>query len=150
MAGSFTVPMMALGGATMMLESQRHNKVKSQNLDHFTQRKNALERQHAADVRQQEEQLERVKSSHRARMAASGIAPDEGSSEAVLEGLEDATQQQITNREAEHDLAVSRLNNAAYVSADQSIAPTTNTRSNSSRDHLGGANSILSALQFWN
>ena len=52
MAGSFTMPMMALGGATMMLESQRHNKVKSQNLDHFTQRKNALERQHAADVRQ--------------------------------------------------------------------------------------------------
>ena len=126
MAGSFSMPMMALGSTTMMLDGQRQTKVKNQNLEYFNQRKNALEHQHAADVRQQEERLERVKASHRARMSASGVAPDEGSSEAVLDGLESATQKQINDRGAEHNLAISRLNNGAYASVDKSISPTTN------------------------
>lgn len=147
MAGSMTMAMMAVGaGASMMAEKQSQKKIAKQNRQYYDQQMSVLNRQRDAAVREQEERLKRTTATHRARMAASGISPDEGSSGALLDGLRSITQKNIDDREANYQGSVSKLEDKTSSATDKSIAPTTEA---SSKDHLGGANSILTALQGW-
>ena len=146
MAGSGTLAMAAVAGSSMVMEEKRQQNIQKQNRQYYEQQLQAKDREREVDVQGQEDRLKRLTASHRARMAAAGIAPDEGSSGALLEGLEETTQKQIDERNASYRDAVSSLNNQ---SSSQSIAPTTESRTQANNDRLSGTNSILMALQGW-
>ncbi|MEG3618970.1 hypothetical protein V5T82_10935 [Magnetovibrio sp. PR-2] len=139
-----TETMVAMSAISMMQQSQQQKKVQKKAQQQYEQRAqaqaNALKRQHDAEVRQEEDRLKRQTASHRARMAAGGVAPDDGSSGAVLEGLESTSRDQLNDRRAEYSSALSQLGYAR-----ESLAPTTTTKA----DHLNTVNSTLAALQSW-
>lgn len=92
---------LALTGASLLVPK---SKAKTQDPSYDYQQQAAeIERQKQADAQQRTDALEKVSSAQRAQFAAMGLNPSDGSSGAVLEGLQKKTTQDLNDRAAAYD-----------------------------------------------
>ena len=103
-----------------------------------------LEREKEREATIREEKLAEASATHRARFAASGIKSTDGSSEAVLQGLQDKTTRELEDINAEFDAELqSERDSFADIQAEQL------RKSKSQQDLLSGDSSYVNLIKNW-
>lgn len=142
---------LALTGATLF-KSQMDSKSKSTNdggaTQAYQQRMNELARQKAVDAKKRQDALRKASAAQRARFASQGIAPADGSSSAVLDGMRAKTTQELNDQAAAYAAKASSLENS-FAQTQASYLIPSKRRQTSSADDLLGDNGTLQQLKDW-
>lgn len=103
-----------------------------------------LEREKKREAEVREEKLAQASAAQRAMFAASGISPTDGSSEAVLQGLQDKTTRELEDINADFDAELqAERDSFADIQAEQL------QKSEASTDLLSGDGGYLNLIKNW-
>lgn len=94
---------LALSGAGLMQNVMARKQGSSSSSAEYANRMAEIDRQQAYEEKQRRDALAKATAAQRARFAATGINPTEGSSGAVIQGLETKTAEELQARAASFD-----------------------------------------------
>lgn len=146
MGGTTTL---ALGSAAL-LKSQMGAKGKTDNGDAaaYQMRVDELARQQSADAKERQDVLAKASAAQRAKFASGGVNPADGSSGAVLNGLQAKTTQELDNRAAAYGAKVASVQNSFSQNQASYLTPGKESGTTSA-DYLFGDNGSLQKLKDW-
>lgn len=94
---------LALTGASLFKSKKEADQRNAQAAADHQTRIAAIQRQQSQDAQARQDMLEKISAQHSARFSAQGIDPGDGSSGAVLKGLQDKTSQQLEEQANKYD-----------------------------------------------
>jgi len=143
-----TTPL-ALGSAAL-LTSQMGAKGKTDNggAAEYQMRVDELARQQAADAKARQDVLAKASATQRAKFASRGINPADGSSGAVLNGLEAKSAQELNDQTAAYGAKVASVQNSFSQNQARYLTPGKES-GKTSADYLFGDNGSLQKLKDW-
>ncbi|MBL4615468.1 MAG: hypothetical protein JKY27_11430 [Magnetovibrio sp.] len=118
-------------------------KPKPQSAQNYQTQTADIQRRQDADAKKRQDALARASAQHRARFAAQGISPADGSSAAILEGLQKKTTQQLDDKAVGYNAERAR---AQTTFADVQAAQ---LEQRTSRSDLLSNNDVLQQFKNW-
>lgn len=136
---------LALAGASMYKAKVDADKVNAKATRDYRQRVAEVQRQQQADAEVRQEKLAKASATQRARFAAEGLNPADGSSGAVIDGLKQKTQRELDERSAVYDAELKTVRSSfADMQADQL------QKKNNASDLLLGDDRNVRRIKDWN
>jgi len=146
MGGTTTL---ALGGASL-LKSQMSSKGKADNgaASGYQMRVDELARQQSVDAKERQDALAKASATQRAKFASGGVSPADGSSGAVLNGLQAKTTQELDNQASAYGAKVASVQNSFSQNQASFLSPGKES-GKTSADYLFGDSGSLQKLKDW-
>lgn len=135
---------LALSGVGMLASQMKSASPKPQAAQKYQAQVADIQRRQAADAKTRKDALARASARQRARFASQGINPADGSSAAIIEGLQNKTTQELADKAATYNAQLERAQSTF------SDAQALNLEKRSSRfDLLLDSNNTLLQFQNW-